>query len=295
MEEVHSKERFDVYRAVTDKIVEAIEAGAGAFVMPWHQSRLGRPANAVSKAQYQGVNVIALWAEAMVCGYASHWWATYDQWQRLGAQVGRGQHGATVVFYRSLEAESEDEEEEKRPRLVARAFRVFNADQVRGWVAPEPVCMGEAATIEAAEAFVASTKANVRLGGEVACFRPLEDLILMPERERFIGTETSTATEAFYATLFHELVHWSGAPGRLNREFGQRFGDQTYAAEELIAELGAAFLCADYGVSNKPRRDHAAYLTHWLELLRADKRAIFTAAQKARQAITYLNSLVLSD
>lgn len=292
----HSHTRFDVYRTVTDKIIEAIEAGAGEFVMPWHRAgpSLGRPTNAVSRAPYQGVNVIALWAEGVLRGYGSGWWATYEQWKTLGAQVQRGEHGATIVFYKRLE-EPAEEEDEDGPRLVARAFRVFNAEQTAGWRTPTPVVSDPAEVIEQAEAFVASTKAVVRFGGNFACYRPAEDLIAMPERGRFVGSSTSTPTESFYATLFHELVHWSGAKHRLDRQFGKRFGDRAYVAEELVAELGAAFLCADHGVANEPRRDHAAYLSQWLALMANDKRAIFTAAQQARQAVAYLDSLVLAD
>lgn len=290
-----SNTKFDVYRTVTDKIVEAIEAGAGQFIMPWHRAgpSLGRPANAVSRAPYQGVNVVALWAEAVLRGYGSGWWATYEQWKMLGAHVRKGEHGTTIVFYKRLG--NQDDEEAEGSRLVARAFRVFNAEQTAGWGPPAPLISTPTEMIEQAEAFVVSTKAAVRYGGDLACYRPAEDVIAMPERDRFVGSATSTPMECFYATLFHELVHWSGAKHRLDREFGKRFGDRAYVAEELVAELGAAFLCADQGVSNEPRADHAAYLSHWLQLMTEDKRAIFTAAQQARQAVTYLDSLVLAE
>lgn len=290
-----SNAKFDVYRTVTDKIIEAIDAGAGEFVMPWHRAgpSLGRPANAVSRAPYQGVNVVALWAEALLRGYGSGWWATYEQWKALGARVRKGEHGTTLVFYKRLG--NPDGEEAEGPRLVARAFRVFNAEQTVGWEPPAPLVATPTEVIEQAEAFVASTKAAVRYGGDVAFYRPAEDVITVPERDWFVGSATSTPTEAFYATLFHELVHWSGAKHRLDRQFGKRFGDQAYAAEELVAELGAAFLCADHAVSNEPRADHAAYLSQWLELMADDKRAIFTAAQQARQAVTYLDSIVLAE
>jgi antirestriction protein ArdC len=131
----------------------------------------------------------------------------------------------------------------------------------------------------------------VKHGGERAFYRPADDIIQMPERERFLGTETSTPTEAYYGTLLHELTHWTGAKKRCDREFGKRFGDQAYAMEELVAELGAAFLCADLGISVTPRQDHAAYIDNWLSVLKADKKAIFTAASKAAQASDYLAGL----
>jgi antirestriction protein ArdC len=292
---VLSPERFDVYRTITDKLVSAIEAGAGEFVMPWHRlgPGIGRPANAVSRMKYQGVNVVALWAEAMVRGYGSGWWATYEQWKKLGAQVRKGEHGTTVVFYKPRDQiENEDKEAGAGPRLFARAFRVFNSGQVDGWQPPEPLPANLAETLEQVEVFVASTAAKIRDGGDMACYRRKEDLIEVPDKSRFVGTATCTPTEAYYSTLLHELTHWSGASHRLNRQFGERFGDGAYAMEELVAELGAAFLCADLEITNEPRPDHAAYVANWLEVLKQDRRAIFTAAQKAKDAAAYLGGFV---
>lgn len=294
--EVHFVERFDVHRTVTDKIVAAIEAGAGEFVMPWHRVTpgTGRPANAASRMKYRGINVVALWAEAMVSGYGSGWWATYEQWKRLGAQVRKGEHGTTIVFYKQLsptEVEDDDESGSER-RLVARAFRVFNQDQIAGWDPPTPLTANLVETLEQAEAFVASTRATIRHGGNAACYLSKEDAIKMPRRGAFVGSPTCTATEAYYSTLLHELTHWSGAKHRLDRQFGERFGDDAYAMEELVAELGAAFLCADLEITNEPRPDHAAYLATWLKVLGDDPRAIFLAARSASNAAAYLGALV---
>ena len=138
--------------------------------------------------------------------------------------------------------------------------------------------------------FVAATGAAISHGGSRAFYRPSTDSIQLPPREAFTGTATSTPAEGFYSTLCHELTHWTSAEGRCNRQLGKRFGDQAYAMEELIAELGAAFLCADLGISDEPRADHAQYLTTWLAVLKADKKAIFTAASKASEAATFLAS-----
>lgn len=286
-----SNERFDVYRTVTNTIIQAIEAGAGEFVMPWHRSGpgLARPSNAITDAPYQGVNVLALWANAMLRGFGSGYWATYDQWRKVGAQVRKAERSSMIVFYKLLAARTDDEE--NQARLVARAFRVFNADQVDGWSAPASSAANLVEAVEEVERFVHSTKARVVEGGEIACYFPREDLIRIPDRGRFQGSPTSSATEAFYSTLMHELVHWSGASARLNRTLASRFGDAAYAAEELVAEIGAAFLCADLSISNQPRPDHAAYVDSWLEVLSGDKRAIFAAAQKAREAATFLSDL----
>jgi antirestriction protein ArdC len=293
--DVLSTKRFDVYRAVTDRIVEAIEAGAGEFVMPWHRAGpgLGRPTNAATRMKYQGVNVVALWAEAAALGYGSGWWATFEQWKGLGVRVRRGEHGATIVFYKRFEQNREEAEDEERgPRLLARAFRVFNSDQVDGWQPPEATPSNLAETLEQVEAFVRLTGAKVRHGGSAAFYQLKEDMIHMPDRGVFAGSPTSTPTETYYSTLLHELTHWTGAKHRLDRQFGERFGDEAYAVEELVAELGAAFLCADLEIANEPRLDHAQYLSHWLRVLAADRRAIFTAAKRAGEAAAYLSSFV---
>jgi len=296
---VLSKPRGDVHRAVTDKIVAAIEAGAGEFVMPWHRMGpdTGRPTNAVTGNKYRGVNVVALWAEAALGGFASGYWASYLQWQELGAQVRKGEHGSTIVFYREIEDEYPlqlfaEEEGSPAKRFVARAFSVFNAEQVDGWRPPgQPEASTPVEILGRVDRLVAGTQATIRHGGTLACYRPGLDRIDVPKRDLFVGSPTSTPTESYYATLLHELVHWTGAKHRLDRTFGSRFGDGAYAAEELVAEIGAAFLCADLNVSNEPRQDHAAYLSTWLEILKSDSRAIFTASRLASQASDYLFEL----
>jgi len=220
-------------------------------------------------------------------------WATYKQWQDVGAQVRRGERGATVVFYKEVEPDGSTDahDEPERPRLIARASRVFNAAQVDGWNPEVPNRPSEAEIHEGAESFISRTHAEVRYGGEVACYHVKDDYIEMPARERFFGTRTSTATENYYAVHFHELIHWTGAVGRLARELETRFGGTAYAVEELIAELGAAFLCADLHVTHEPREDHAAYIESWLRVLKEDPRAIFTAANRASSAVAYLERL----
>lgn len=290
--EVPSHTRFDVYRAVTDSIIAAIEAGAGEFVMPWHGSGadIAKPQNAVTQMEYHGINVLALWAQAHERKYQSGYWATYKQWQRLDAQVIKGAKSSTIVFFKEIEDEKPDAEE-PHTRLVARASHVFNADQVEGWEQPRAHrATSSAEGIETVETFIAATKAEVNRAGTAACYHIRDDYIEMPSRARFTGTPTISATEAYSATLLHELVHWSGARHRLNR-FGESLPRSDLPAEELVAEIGAAFLCADLGVSNQPRPDHAAYVASWLQLLKNDTRAIFTASRLANQAAMYLHEL----
>ena len=287
----------DVYTQVTDTIIAAIEAGAGQWDMPWHRHGVThtRPMNALTGKRYRGVNVLALWGAAEALGFTTGLWGTYRQWQEKGAQVRKGEKSSLVVFFKELavdETNPETGETERGRRLIAKASYVFNANQVDGFALPEPQAPANPAEVlSQVEAYVAATGARVAFGGEGAFYRPLTDTIHMPDRTRFVGSATSSATECLYSTLLHELTHWTGIKTRCDREFGKRFGDDAYAMEELVAELGAAFLCADLGIANTPRPDHAAYISHWLTVLKADKKAIFTAASKAAQAVDYLDGL----
>lgn len=286
-----SHPKFNVYSAITEGIVESIKAGAGTFTMPWHGNGTAvRPLNASTDASYRGINILALWVSAVKQGFPTGNWASFKQWKHLGAHVKKGEHGSLIVFYKEFEPDPSAEDDD-RPRLFARASRVFNAAQVEGWQPPEPDRPSLVTPIEQVEAFVAATNAVIRHGGEMAQYHREKDVIEIPDRNRFRGSKTSTPTESYYATLCHELVHWSGAPHRLNRQFGNRFGDKEYAFEELIAELGSAFLCSGLGITNEARQDHAAYAANWLEILDRDHKAIFTAASKAQEAIEYLSKL----
>ena len=291
--EVHSHQRFDIYRTVTDSIVASIEAGAGEFIMPWHGhgAPIAKPQNAHTHMEYHGINVLALWAQAHERGYRSGYWGTYRQWQEVGAQVVKGEKSSIIVFFKRIEEEAEQAGERPFNRLFARASRVFNADQVAGWAAPEERHPpGNAEVIESVATFIKATKADVQWGGRMACYHIVDDYIEMPDAHRFRNTPTSTASEGLGATILHELVHWTGAKHRLER-FSGSLKKEDIAAEELVAELGAAFLCADLGVSNEPRPDHAAYVAHWLQLLKNDTRAIFTASRLANQAAMFLHEL----
>lgn len=287
-------EKRDIYEQVTTRIVEAIEEGAGDWQMPWHRSNTSRPINARSGRAYHGINVLTLWVTAEAERYSSGYWATYRQWQDLKAQVRKGEKASLVVFWKQTDLERENVEtgeRETKQMLLARASWAFNADQVAGWIPPAPKVRGAIQVLADAEIFVSRTVASIQHGGDRAFYRPSADEIHMPERDRFVGSPTSSATEAYYSTLLHELTHWTGHESRLARDLTGRFGDHAYAMEELVAELGAAFLCADLAITNVPRADHAAYIANWLEVLRSDKRAVFTAASKASAASDYLFSL----
>jgi antirestriction protein ArdC len=284
--------RRDVHCAITDKIVAAVEAGAGDYCMPWHRT-VTRPVNASTGNLYHGVNVLALWATAATRGFRSGHWATYRQWRELDAQVRKGERGAVVVFYKPVQPVKEDQEDDKekagQSRLIARASWAFNAEQVDGWTPPQPRQRTEVEIREHVEASISGTRADIRHGGDMAYYDCVGDFIAVPHPDQFVATDTSSATEGYYSVVLHELTHWSGAAHRLARNLRARFGDHAYAMEELIAEFGAAFLCADLGIANEPRLDHASYVSSWLRVLNEDRTALFTAANKASVAATYLS------
>lgn len=286
----------DVHREITDRIVAMIEMGACRFEMPWHSQGTvrRRPVNAQSGRLYRGANVVSLWAAAAFMGYRVDTWATYRQWGQLGAQVRKGEQGTLIVFYKTVEREQCDAENDDTVRqayLLARASWVFNADQVDDWAYTPINQENQVKVLYDVDAFITRTRADIRYGGSRAYYAPVGDYIRVPHQEHFVGSSTSSPTEAYYSTLLHELTHWSGHRTRLNRDLTVRFGDEAYAMEELIAELGAAFLCGDLGITNAPRPDHAAYLSGWLRVLKADTRAFFMAASRASAAAQYLTGL----
>ena len=291
MQAVRTTQSF--YDSVTQKVIEAIRQGAGPFKMPWHCGKgwQSLPINVFTEAYYRGVNVLSLWIDAQARNFPTSHWASYRQWQKLGAQVRKGEKGAAIVFYKQIVPNEEDTDDEARPRSFLRCSHVFNAAQVDGWTAGTPALPEGFDLDKQAETFVAATGARVRHGFATARYRPDLDDIEMPHPAWFTGTPTSGAMQSYYAVLLHELVHWSGASHRIGREFGKRFGDADYAFEELIAELGAAFLCSVLGIANEPRPDHAAYVASWLTVLERDSRAIFAAARKAQEAVEYLANL----
>ena len=284
-------ERIDIYTQITNQIVEAIENGADSYTMPWHVSGADSPlpVNAESHRAYRGINVMVLWAIAAKLNYATNIWASYQQWRELGAQVRKGEKSASVVFWKfpdeadaDDEPTVEDETDKRRRSVIARAYHVFNSAQVDGYELPSIPRLPESQRIERAETFFNGLGADVREGGSRAFYEKQEDYIQMPPFSVFKQAEFR------YSVLAHEITHWSGAAHRLNRDLAPRFQKEAYAAEELIAELGSAFVCAELDLGMEPRRDHAPYIESWLRALRNDKRAIFAAAAKAQQATDWL-------
>ena len=275
--------------------------------MPWHRGgkNLNRPLSVRRNRPYKGINRISLWIAAQERGFSTGTWGTRRAWEDKGCQVREDERPSHVFGHVPSDSDREADtrsgeqanietgETERTYHGGYRVWEVFNADQVDGYKPPRSAkYKNRVRIVEGAERFVAATHADIRHGGTVAEYgRAGDDIIRMPELERFRGSRTSTATEAYWATLLHELVHWTGAESRCKRRFGRRFGDDAYAMEELVAELGAAFLCADLGVTLEPRPDHAQYISGWLKVLGKDSEAIFTAAGSAQQAVDFLTDL----
>jgi antirestriction protein ArdC len=286
--------KSDIYARVTNEIVRAIEAGVKDYEMPWHRrAGAGLPSNASTRNFYHGVNTVALWATGQLRGYALPYWATFLQWEKLGARVRRGEKASVVIFYKREESSTDDEDRDgaKDSRRILRGSFVFNAEQVDGWSYPVPTSEDRTEKLRKVDRFIESLRAEIVYGTNMAYYSKRLDRIHMPNRSEFVDRTTRTAIEGFYSVLLHEHVHWTGHSRRLHRDLSGRFGDSAYAMEELVAELGAAFLCAELGISVHPRQDHAAYVANWLVVLRQQKTAIFTAASAATAACRYLGEL----
>ena len=285
----NTADKPDVYRKVTDAIVNAIEHGVSNWRMPWHTS--GKfafsPINVTSKKPYRGINTMCLWAAAQQKGYERGEWATYQQWQERGAQVRNGEKATTVVFWKFANSSETQDGSEEQPvsssrLLFTRGYSVFNAAQVDGYVPKADADTPIEQRIESAEVLFRQVSARVAHQGNRAFYSPVEDTITLPPFAAFF-----TPID-YYSTRAHETGHWTGKAERCNRELGKRFGDNAYSMEELVAELTAAFTLAHLGLSSEPRPDHAQYIASWLKVLKADTRAIFTAASKAQQAADFI-------
>lgn len=250
-----------------------------------------RPLRATGQP-YRGINVLLLWIEAQASGFASPSWMTYRQALALGAQVRKGESGASIVYYgdsnKTVRDETSGEDKTQSFRFL-KTYTVFNVAQIDGLpdrfqVVPEAA--PEAERIEAAEAFFARVPATVNHGGDKAYYMSSADRIQLPPFAAFHDAQS------YYATRGHETVHWTSHKSRLDRSFGrEKWGDEGYAREELCAELGAAFLAADLGIALEPRSDHASYIASWIKVLQNDTRAIVQAAAHAERAIAYLHQL----
>jgi antirestriction protein ArdC len=287
----------DIYAAVTAKIVASMEASMRPWAQPWKQgSGAWRRPVRHNGEPYRGVNTLLLWSHAREQNFSSNRWMTYKQAEAIGAQVRKRERGCMVVYASRITpdvppADCHDataEDHGGKSVAFLRAYTVFNLDQLQGLPASYSADAEVASTLgvegdSRLNDLIEGTAATIRHGGDRAFYAPDGDFVQIPTPAQFRDSAS------YAATLLHELAHWTGHPSRLAREFGRRFGDQAYAVEELVAELSSAFICADLGMSAEPREDHAAYLSHWLQVLKADKRAIFSAAAHAQRAADYLH------
>ena len=281
----------DLYQEVTDRIVTALEEGVAPWVCPWRRDGDGgRPRNGASGHIYKGVNILL----TGMSGFASSRWYTYKQAQARGAHVRRGEKGTQVIYWRFIEAKGDEDkhgEDADRPARripILRCYSVFCAEQIE-WpegskhavqIRGDDQALDLDTDFEDARTLIKAAGADIKHGGTRAFYAPTGDYIRVPDTGRFQNTGD------YHATVLHELAHWTGHENRLDRDLAGRFGDESYAAEELVAELAAAFLCADLGVPGQLQ--HAEYIGHWIKVLKRDKRAVFTASRMAQEAADYL-------
>ena len=244
-----------IAQSITDNVIKALEAGTAPWVKPWNSNGIDAPFNPISKRYYNGINFIQL---SMMPG-STYNWVTYKQAQSVGAQVRKGSKGVQVIYFSPLEVKDKASNEIKKIPML-KTYTVFNADQVDGLELPAPTERTMNETIESCEAFIKNQRASISFGGNRAFYAPSIDAIQLPEKDKF------KSTEDYYATALHELSHWTGHESRLNRSFGKRFGNQAYAFEELVAELGSAMLCAHLKIDGQLQ--HANYIANWLEGLK---------------------------
>jgi antirestriction protein ArdC len=284
--------RRDLHAEVSARIVAELEPGAAPWVKPWSATAgMNTPCNAATNRPYSGSNIVLLWMAANA-GYRTPRYLTFKQALELGGNVRKGQKGTKVYFVKQLQvADRNGEEGETRIVHMLREYTVFNVDQCGGLPA-RVLTLGEVkarnpderdATIDE---FLGLSGVEIREGSE-AYYRPAADFISLPRFEAFKSAAT------FYATAFHELGHATGHKTRLDRDLRHRFGERAYAAEELVAELCAAFLCAEFSIDGDLR--HAGYIQTWIGLLKADSRVFFTACSKAQAAANYLRGLALAE
>jgi len=277
-----------VYETVTRSIIDELEKGAVPWVKPWKTGIGASPRNAVSQRAYRGVNILLLWGTAIEHGYTNPAWLSFTQARALNAHVRKGEHGTRIVYASSMtkvDSSADGRETEKQVRFL-KWYSVFNVEQTQGL--PEhlyehPPERPIAQSLSNVDGFIRRIGATVCHGGDQAYYRPEGDVIMLPLASHFESPST------YYATSLHEHAHWSGHPTRLDRDLSGRFGSRAYGAEELVAELAAAFLCAALEIPGELR--HAGYIQSWLELLAHDKKAIFTAASAASRAADYLRHL----
>jgi len=284
-------DRTNLYDEVTSRIISELEAGRVPWVQPWGRGGRtgpGLPRNALTGRTYSGVNVLILWGAVMAQGYPSQSWLTFKQARDAGGAVRKGEQGTSVVYADRFTPESEKERarqtgDEAKAVPFLKRFTVFNVAQckdLRPGLADDPAPLPDRQIVPLAEAVIAASGVDFHIGGDRAFYVPSLDFVAVPPQPAFFEQIN------YYRTCLHELTHATGHASRLGRDLTNSFGSKDYAREELIAEMGSAFLCAALGI--EPTVRHADYLASWLELLREDNRAIFRAASAASKAADWI-------
>ena len=275
----------NLHSEITARIISHLKAGTIPWKQSWSSYGSGAmPRNAVSGRAYSGANVMLLWMTAQEKSYTDSKWLTYKQATELGGNVRKGEKGTTIVYVSAMEKQGDDGKINRIPFL--KAFTVFNVAQCDNLpasaISDKITDLNPDAKVETAEDFLQSTGADIRNGEARAYYSSKLDYINLPKFESF------NSASSYYATAFHELTHWTGHETRCNRQFGKKFGDQSYSAEELVAELGAAFVCAEFGFDNDTTEDHAAYIAHWIKFLENNERAFVHASSLASKAVEFM-------
>lgn len=287
--------KSDIYSDVTARIITDLEAGIAPWVKPWTNGAsapLTMPRNHVSGRQYSGVNILLLWNALADRGYQSNRWLTYKQARDLGGNVRFGEKSTTIVYAGSFTPEAEKAKaaetgKDAQSVYFLKKMSVFNIEQCDGIAAPIAVPVTEREGIAAADELFGALGIKVQHGGDRAFYSPGYDFVQMPTQAAF------PAVVDYYRTLAHELTHATGHKSRLDRNILNQFGSVDYAREELVAEIGAAFVCATIGIEYETR--HADYIGHWLKVLREDNRAIFRAASMASKAADWINAHAVTE
>lgn len=282
----------DLYQEVTDKLIAQLEKGVIPWRKPWKSTgiQLGNgvfPINFSTKKEYNGINIVLLWCAQQDGNFQSNCWLTFKQAKALGGSVKKGEKSpVSIVRFGRFEYEDKKTGEEKTGAFL-KAFAVFNIEQCENLpgVVETPLedDFVDHDPLEACELFIQNSGATIKHGGNRAFFTESGDYIQLPHLKQF------SASEEYYSTAFHELVHWTGHKSRLNRLVPARFGDKSYSYEELVAEMGASFTCALFGIENT-LENSAAYLNHWIEKLKENNRIIVSVASSASKAVDYLRA-----
>ncbi len=279
----------EIIAKATAQMIEDLKAGVKPWECAWDRAGgpFAIPCNLNTGDDYHGINIPILWEATARKGYTTPFWLGYGQAKELGGFVKKDEKATYGIIYKPLVVDDETEKDGKRTIPMLKTFIVFNLDQIAGLdhLRPKPPKEGEVfLPIVVADDLLKKSGAQIVESGPRAFYRRSDDQITVPDRFRF------KVAEDFYATGLHELTHWTGRESRLDRTWGKRFGDDAYAFEELVAEMGSAFLCAKLGL--KGELQHANYIGGWLKVLQQDHRALVKAASLAQKAFEYLHALV---